>query len=109
MVRNLCTDRVEIHRFTLTEDGRGGATETWRKVATYNGRMVNKVDSESVIGGGIQPSASWVLTVAVDADIMSHDRIYIVGNSDRYYEVIGTDFGQSDLLVQHVGLQEYVS
>jgi hypothetical protein len=28
MVRNLCQDRVEIHRFTLTEDGRGGVTET---------------------------------------------------------------------------------
>jgi head-tail adaptor len=108
MVRNLCSDRVEVHRFTLTEDGRGGATETWRKVAEYNARLINKSDSERIIGGGIQPTASWTLTVPVTADIMPHDRIYLVGDESRVYEVIGTDFGQTDLLIQHVGLQEYV-
>jgi len=33
LVRNLCQTPIEVHRFTLTEDGRGGVTETWRKVA----------------------------------------------------------------------------
>ena len=69
MVRNLCQDRVEIHRFTLTEDGRGGATETWRKVAEYNARVTNQSDTGSIVGGGIQPSAQWTLIVAVAADV----------------------------------------
>ena len=106
MVRNLCQDRVEIHRFTLTEDGRGGATETWRKVAEYNARLTNQSDTESIVGGGIQPSAGWNVTLPVSADVMAHDRVYVVGDESKYYDVVGTDFGQTDLLVQHVGLVE---
>jgi hypothetical protein len=37
---------------------------------------------------------------------MAHDRVYIVGDESKYYDVVGTDFGQTDLLVQHVGLVE---
>jgi head-tail adaptor len=109
MVRNLCQDRVEIHRFTLTEDGRGGATETWRKVAEYNARLTNQSDTESIVGGGIQSSAQWTLIVAVGADVMAQDRVYRVGDDARYYDVVGTDFGQTELLVQHVGLVERTS
>ena len=109
MVRNLCQDRVEIHRFTLTEDGRGGATETWRKVAEYNARLTNQSDTESIVGGGIQPSATWSITLAVSADVMPNDRIYVVGDESKYYDVVGTDFGQTDLIVQHVGLVERVA
>lgn len=109
IVRNLCQDRVEIHRFTLTEDGRGGATETWRKVAEYNARITNQSDTESIVGGGIQPSAQWTLVVATSADVMPQDRVYLVGDASRYFDVIGTDFGQTELLVQHCGLVERVA
>ena len=109
MVRNLCTDRVEIHRFTLTEDGRGGATETWRKVATYNARMINQSDTESIVGGGIQASAQWTLVVATGADVVPQDRVYMVDDNSRYWDVIGTDFGQTELLVQRCGLVERVA
>ena len=109
IVRNLCQDRVEIHRFTLTEDGRGGATETWRKVAEYNARITNQSDTESIVGGGIQPSAQWTLIVATSADVMPQDRVYVVGDASRYWDVIGTDFGQTELLVQHCGLVERVA
>jgi len=109
MVRNLCQDRVEVHRFTLTEDGRGGATETWRKVAEYNARLTNQSDTESIVGGGIQPSAQWTLVVATSADVMPQDKIYLVGDDTRYWDVIGTDFGQTELLVQHIGLVERVA
>lgn len=109
IVRNLCQDRVEVHRFTLTEDGRGGATETWRKVAEYNARITNQSDTESIVGGGIQPSAQWTLIVATSADVMPQDRVYLVGDASRYWDVIGTDFGQTELLVQHCGLVERVS
>ena len=106
MVRNLCQDRVEIHRFTLTEDGRGGATETWRKIAEYNARLTNQSDTESIVGGAIASSAQWTLIIAVGADVMPQDRVYRVGDDARYYDVVGTDFGQTELLVQHVGLVE---
>ena len=101
--------RVEIYRFTLTEDGRGGATETWRKVAEYNARVTNQSDTESIVGGGIQPSAQWTLIVATSADVMPQDRVYLVGDASRYWDVIGTDFGQTELLVQHCGLVERVA
>ena len=109
IVRNLCQDRVEIHRFTLTEDGRGGVTETWRKVAEYNARITNQSDTESIVGGGIQPSAQWTLIVGVAADVMPQDRVYLIGDDSRYWDVIGTDFGQTELLVQHCGLVERTS
>lgn len=109
IVRNLCQDRIELHRFTLTEDGRGGATETWRKVAEYNARITNQSDTESIVGGGIQPSAQWTLIVATSADVMPQDRVYLVGDASRYWDVIGTDFGQTELLVQHCGLVERVA
>jgi len=106
LVRNLCQTPIEVHRFTLTEDGRGGVTETWRKVADYKGRLSNQSDTESIVGGGIQPSAQWNVTLPVSADVMAHDRVYVTGDDSKYYDVVGTDFGQTDLLVQHVGLVE---
>jgi head-tail adaptor len=106
LVRNLCQTPIEVHRFTLTEDGRGGVTETWRKVADYKGRLSNQSDTESIVGGGIQPSAGWNVTLPVSADVMAHDRVYVTGDDSKYYDVVGTDFGQTDLLVQHVGLVE---
>ena len=93
----------------MTEDGRGGATETWRKVAEYNARITNQSDTESIVGGGIQPSAQWTLIVATSADVMPQDRVYLIGDDSRYWDVIGTDFGQTELLVQHCGLVERVA
>ncbi len=109
LVRNLCQTPIEVHRFTLTEDGRGGVTETWRKVADYKGRLSNQSDTESIVGGGIQPSAGWSVTLPVSADVMAHDRVYVTGDDSKYYDVVGTDFGQTDLLVQHCGLVERVA
>lgn len=109
LVRNLCSTQINVERFTLTEDGRGGATETWRVIGTHKGRIVNNSDREGIVGGGAQPTATWTLTLPVASDVMPHDRIRIVGDDSRYYEVVGSDFGQTDLLVQHIGLVEYVA
>jgi hypothetical protein len=49
------------------------------------------------------------LIVAVGADVMPQDRVYRVGDDAKYYDVIGSDFGQTELLVQHVGLVERTS
>jgi len=109
LVRNLCQTPIEVHRFTLTEDGRGGATETWRKVAEYNARLTNQNDTASIVGGVIASSAQWTLIIAVGADVMPQDRVYRVGDDGKYYDVIGSDFGQTELLVQHCGLVERVA
>ena len=106
LVRNLCQTPIEVHRFTITEDGRGGVTETWRKVAEYNARVTNQSDTESIVGVAIASSAQWTLIVAVAADVMPQDRVYLIGDDSRYWDVIGTDFGQTELLVQHCGLVE---
>ncbi len=47
--------------------------------------------------------------MAAAADVMPQDRVYLVGDESRYWDVIGTDFGQTELLVQHCGLVERVS
>jgi len=106
MVRNLCSVAVEVRRFTFTDDGRGGQTETLRTVGTYTGRLVNASDSESIPGGGIQSMSVYALTVGIEADIQASDRVYVPGELRRYFDVVGTDTGQTDLLVQHVGLVE---
>jgi head-tail adaptor len=93
----------------LTEDGRGGVTETWRKVAEYNARLTNQSDTESIVGGSIASSAQWTLIIAVGADVMPQDRVYRIGDDSKYYDVVGSDFGQTELLVQHCGLVERVA
>ena len=47
--------------------------------------------------------------MAVAADVMPQDRVYLIGDDSRYWDVIGTDFGQTELLVQHCGLVERVA
>jgi hypothetical protein len=81
-------------------------TETWRKVAEYNARLTNQSDTESIVGGSIASSAQWTLVIAVGADVMPQDRVYRVGDEAKYYDVIGSDFGQTELVVQHCGLVE---
>ena len=78
-------------------------------MAEYNARITNQSDTESIVGGGIQPSAQWTLIVATSADVMPQDRVYLIGDDSRYWDVIGTDFGQTELLVQHCGLVERVA
>lgn len=104
--RSLASDTVQIRRYFLYEDGIGGQTETWRTIATLKVRLTNTSDSESVVGGGIASSGGWVMMCDRSADIMANDRIYQESRPDHYFEVVGTDFGQSQLLVQHVTLVE---
>lgn len=105
-VQRLCTSTIVVERAYLTTDGMGGQTTTWRPMMTIPARMVNKSDTESVIGEGIQPTAQWEMYVHADAQIQPHDRIRIVGDNDRIFEVVGNDRGQSTLLIQKVGLIE---
>ncbi len=105
-VSRLCTDRIEIHRSVLDQDGMGGQTMTWRKIATIPARLVNKSDMEALIGDGVKATATWECFVHSSADVRPHDRIYLVGDPERTFDVIGNDQGQSELLIQKVGLVE---
>jgi head-tail adaptor len=105
-VQRLCTSTITIERAYLTTDGMGGQTTTWRPMMTIPARLINKADSESVIGDGIQPSAQWEMFVHSDCDIQPQDRVRIIGDNSRVFEVVGNDRGQSTLLIQKVGLVE---
>lgn len=105
-VRRLCQDRVEIHRSTIAVDGMGGQTTTWRKVATIPARLINKNDAEQIIDQAVRPTAVWEMLVHASTDIQANDRITFTGQDDRIFDVIGTDQGQTELLVQKVGLVE---
>jgi hypothetical protein len=39
-------------------------------------------------------------------DIQAHDRVTFPSQPDRIFDVIGTDEGQTELLIQKVGLVE---
>lgn len=105
-VRRLCQDRVEVHRATIEMDGMGGQTTTWRKIAILPARLINKSDAEQILDDTVRPTAVWEMLVHSSSDIQAHDRITFVGGGDRVFDVIGTDQGQTELLVQKVGLVE---
>lgn len=107
MVRHLCQDRITVWRMTLTMDGSGGQTQDWRQVDVFDGRMINKSDSEVVLNDGMKSVADWYLVAPVSVDIQAHDRIRLMGDEYRYFDVVGTDQGQTNLLIQHIGLKEH--
>jgi hypothetical protein len=104
MERMLCTSTVDVYRYISTADGAGGTTLSWAKIATIRGRMINTGDSESVRSNSFTMGGSWTLVASRNADVMSQDRIRIPGDSSTYWDVIGTDFGKTALLVQHITL-----
>lgn len=106
IMRSLCSDEIQIRRYYLTEDDLGGQTETWRTIQTAFVRLTNTSDQETVVGGGIASAGSWVMLCDRSLDVMANDRIYQEDRPDHYFEVVGTDFGQTQLLVQHVLLVE---
>lgn len=107
LVRNLCQDKVIVLRMTLTEDGRGGQTQDWRQVAEFDGRMVNKGNNEALLDGGIKVVCDWYLCAPIDIEIQANDRIRLHDEPNHYFDVIGTDAGQTNLLIQHVSLKEH--
>lgn len=104
MERMLCTSNIEVYRYVSTSDGRGGTTLSWSKIGTIKGRMINTGDSENVRSNGFTMGGSWTLVASRNADIMPQDRIRIPGDSSQYFDVIGTDFGKTELLLQHISL-----
>lgn len=107
LVRNLVQDKVIVLRMTLTEDGRGGQTQDWRQVYEFDGRMVNQGNNEMLLDGGIKVVCDWYLVAPIDIPIQANDRIRLHDEPHHYFDVIGTDQGQTNLLVQHVSLKEH--
>ena len=107
LVRNLVQDKVIVLRMTLTQDGRGGQTQDWRQVYEFDGRMVNQGNNEMLLDGGIKVVCDWYLVAPIDIPIQANDRIRLHDEPNHYFDVIGTDQGQTNLLVQHVSLKEH--
>lgn len=106
MNANLMDTTVQVKRLTQTPDGQGGQTQDWRVIMTIPARLVNKQNNEVVMGDAIKVSCSWVLVAPVTANILAKDRIVVDKDSRHYFDVVATDAGQTNLLVQHIGLQE---
>ena len=107
LIRHVKSEKVHIYRHTLTSDNRGGQIDTWRKIATVDARLQNKRNTETIIGDALQPQCFWVLVADRNTDILCYDRIRADSMKDSYFEVTATDFGQSQLIVQHVDLVQY--
>ena len=107
LVRSLTQDRVIVLRMTLTEDGRGGQTQDWRQVDEFLGRMVNLGNTEALLDEGIKVVCNWYLVAPADRKIQANDRIRLHDEPNHYFDVIGTDQGQTNLLIQHVSLKEH--
>ena len=106
MNANLMDTTVQIKRLTQTKDGQGGQTQDWRVVMTIPARLVNKQNNEVVMGDAIKVTCSWILVAPITADILAKDRVSMDEDSRHYFDVVATNSGQTNLLVQHIGLQE---
>lgn len=105
-VSRLCHDTVEVWRYTATSDGRGGVTQDWRRIGTHKGRLMAGPGGEGIPGGVIEVVARWRLLLHVSVDIQPRDRVYRPGSTSQYWEVTGSDSGQTELLIQHVDIEE---
>jgi len=107
VMRAVSGTTADIYRTTLTTDGRGGQTQTWRKVATISVRLRNVKDNEQVIGDALQSVSMWVMVCDRNADIAVNDRVRVDEMPGLYFEVAGNNIGQSDLVCQSVDLVQY--
>ena len=107
MLRHIATTTADIYRFTITPNGAGGQTETWRKVATVPCRLQNTMDMEGVQSDSLQVISRYTMVCDRNVNAMANDRVRTPTMPGVYFEVSGTDFGQTALLVQHVTLTQY--
>ena len=61
---------------------------------------------KQIIDQAVRPTAVWEMLVHASTDIQANDRITFTGQDDRIFDVIGTDQGQTELLIQKIGLVE---
>jgi head-tail adaptor len=107
MLRHIATTTVDVYRFTVTADGAGGQTETWRKVATVPCRLQAKTEIEGMQSDALQVVGRYTMICDRNVQAMPNDRVKTDTMPGVYFEVSGTDFGQTALLVQHVDLVQY--
>jgi head-tail adaptor len=107
VMRAITGTSAHIYRTTVTTDGRGGQTQTWRKVATLPVRLRNIKDNETMVGDALQSVSSWVMVCDRTANIAVNDRVRVDEMPGLYFEVMGNNIGQSDLVCQSVDLVQY--
>jgi head-tail adaptor len=106
MVQNLCSDTVSVTRFVLTKDNAGGVTQNWRTVAVIPARLMAQTDIEEVVADGMQVGNRWMMACSAVADVRQQDRITFSSMKDKVFDVVGNNYQQTDLLIQHVALVE---
>lgn len=107
VLRAIAGAQGTIYRHTVTSDNRGGQTETWKAIATIPVRFRNNQDNEQMVGDSLQAVSTWTMLCDRNADVMVHDRIRCDTLPGYYWEVSGTDFGQTSLIIQHVDCVQY--
>lgn len=106
MVQSLCQDTVTVTRATLTRDNSGGVTQDWRTIHTIPARLVAQTDVEEVLADGVQVGNRWVMACSAEVDVKQQDRVMFASMKDKVFDVVGNNFQQTDLLIQHVTLVE---
>ena len=94
------SDTCAVYRNVGDTTTRGGQIDDWRRVsASLAGRLTGANPAEDVQGEAMVVHADCVWHCAASADIKPGDQIVTGG---RTYDVIGSDGGRTDALVQHV-------
>ncbi len=106
MVQSLCQDTVTVNRFVLTKDNAGGVVQEWKPVYTIPARLMAQTDVEEVLADGVGVGNRWMMACSADIDVKQEDRIIFASLKDKVFDVVGNNFQQTDLLIQHVTLVE---
>lgn len=89
---------VVIERYTLTNDGMGGHSETWPAVGTVIGRvypMVRRGADETIAGAQVISETLWFATVPVGTVIDARDRVVYEGRSWEVVRVNNDEMWQT--------------
>ena len=106
MIQSLCLDTVTVTRFVLTKDNAGGVIQEWKPVVTIPARLVAQTDVEEILADGVQVGNRWTMACSAEVDVKQQDRVTFASLKDKVFDVVGNNFQQTDLLLQHVMLVE---
>lgn len=80
--------------------------QDWRPVLTIPARLMAQTDVEEVLADGVQVGNRWIMACSAEADVRQQDRVVFSSMKDKVFDVVGNNFQQTDLLIQHVVLVE---
>jgi len=78
-IKTTMPDTAVIQALTLTADGQGGFTEAWAAAGTVVCRLDNAGGGSETTGAALRSYSTWTLSVPVDADLTTDNRVVIGG------------------------------